>query len=244
MIWFFDSWIGGLTVLKEFQKILPEYDYLYFGDNARCPYGEGVDFLFNQGATIVILACNTATAHAIRYLQQVRFPDRKILGVTIPGAERIIEGSYRKVGVLATESTVRNRAYKDRVHIIDDTIHIQEIAAPELVPLIEQGVFEGEIIKQILSVHLNKFDTDIEAVVLGCTHYPYIRHIIEQLRPTLDIIDPWYESAKKFASYLERHPDIEAKIGRGKEIQYYTSGNMEDIIEIRKRLSTNHTKHL
>jgi glutamate racemase len=151
---------------------------------------EGVDFLFNQGATIVILACNTATAHAIRYLQQVRFPDRKILGVTIPGAERIIEGSYRKVGVLATESTVRNRAYKDRVHIIDDTIHIQEIAAPELVPLIEQGVFEGEIIKQILSVHLNKFDTDIEAVVLGCTHYPYIRHIIEQLRPTLDIIDP------------------------------------------------------
>lgn len=103
--------------------------------------------------------------------------------MTIPGAERIIEGGYRKIGVLATESTVRNRAYKDRVHIIDDTIHIQEIAAPELVPFVEQGVFEGEIIEKILSSHLDKFDADIEAIVLGCTHYPYVRNIIEQLRP-------------------------------------------------------------
>jgi len=233
MIWFFDSWIGGLTVLHEFRKILPEYDYIYFGDNARCPYGslddatirqyteEGVEFLFNQGATIVILACNTATAHAIRYLQQVRFPDRKILGVTIPGAERIIEGWYSKVGVLATESTVRNRAYKDRVHIIDSTIQIQEIAAPELVPLIESGVFEGEIIAEVLQTHLAKFDTDIEAILLGCTHYPYVRSTIEQIRPDLDIIDPGYESAKKFASYLERHTDIEAKIGKG--------GNLKEI---------------
>ncbi|OIP52255.1 glutamate racemase [Candidatus Gracilibacteria bacterium CG2_30_37_12] len=231
MIGFFDSGIGGLTVLEEFRKILPEYNYLYFGDNARCPYGglddttirqyteEGVQFLFDQGATIVILACNTATAHAIRYLQQVKFPDRKILGVTIPGAERILEGNYRKVGVLATESTVKNRAYKDRVHIIDNTIKIQEIAAPELVPLIEAGIFEGELIREILKNHLDKFDGDIEAIVLGCTHYPYVRSTIEQIRPGIDIIDPGFEAAKKFASYLGRHPDIEAKIKKRGEVR-------------------------
>lgn len=114
---------------------------------------------------------------------------------------------------------MRNRAYKDRVHIIDDTIHIQEIAAPELVPFIEQGIFKGEAIEQILASHLKKFDADIEAIVLGCTHYPYVRSTIEQLRPTLDIIDPGFESAKKFASYLERHPDIEAKIWRGGKVR-------------------------
>lgn len=231
MIGFFDSWIGGLTVLKEFRKILPEYDYLYFGDNARCPYGsldditirkyteEWVEFLFEQWATIVILACNTATAHAIKYLQQVRFPNRKILGVTIPGAERIVEWGYKKVGVLATESTVRNRAYQDRVQIIDDTIQIQEIAAPELVPLIETGIFTWELVRWILENHLAKFDNDIEAIVLGCTHYPYVRNTIEQIRPGIDIIDPWFEAAKKFASYLKRHPEIEAKIGKGGSIK-------------------------
>ena len=207
MIWFFDSWIGGLAVLQEFRKILPEYDYLYFGDNARCPYGglddatirqyteEGVEFLFNQGATIVILACNTATAHAIRYLQQVRFPDKKILGVTIPGAERVTEGGYRKVGILATESTVRNRAYKERVHIIDNTIQIQEIAAPELVPLIEAGIFNGKL--------------------------------IEQIRPGLDIIDPGFESAKKFVEYLQKHPEIEKNLSRDGKVWYKMSGNTE-----------------
>lgn len=136
-------------MLREFRKLLPQYDYCYFGDNARCPYGnlsneiirqyteEGVRFLFDQGATIIILACNTATAHAIKHLQQVVFPDRKILGVTIPGAEKVFEAGYRKVGVLATQSSVDIRAYKDRVHFHDNNIIVQEIAAPGLVPLIE-----------------------------------------------------------------------------------------------------------
>ncbi|HBB27004.1 TPA: glutamate racemase [Candidatus Gracilibacteria bacterium] len=248
MIGFFDSGIGGLTVLREFRKILPEYDYCYFGDNARCPYGdrddatirqyteEGVEFLFDQGAEIVILACNTATAHAIRYLQQVRFPDKKILGVTIPGAEHIIEGGYRKVGVLATESTVRNRAYKERVHIIDDTVQIQEIAAPELVPLIENGVFEGVLMEQILSTHLGKFDADIEALVLGCTHYPIIRHHIESILPHIPIIDPGYESAIKFREYLIRHPEIEKNLSRGGELSFFTSGDTMSFIKIGRNI--------
>ena len=227
MIWFFDSGIGGLTVMAEFRKIFPEYDSLYFGDTAHCPYGglddatirryteQGVELLFNEGATIVILACNTATVHSIQYLQQIRFPDKKILGVTIPGAEKIVEGGYRKVGVLATESTVKNRAYRDRVHIIDDTIDIQEIAAPELVPLIELGIIDGQEIDAILRAHLSKFDNDIEAIVLGCTHYPYVRSSIEAIRPGIEIIDPGYEAALKFRVYLENHPEIERGIWRG-----------------------------
>ncbi|MDP2103418.1 MAG: glutamate racemase [Candidatus Gracilibacteria bacterium] len=244
MIGLFDSGLGGLTVLKAFRTLLPEYDYLYFGDNARCPYGdlgdatirqyteEGVQFLFDQGATIVILACNTATAHAIRYLQQVRFPDRKILGVTIPGAEKVIEAGYRKIGVLATESSVKSKAYKERVHFHDDTVTVQEIAAPGLVPLIEQGRFDDPETIQHIENYIGLFDPDIEALVLGCTHYPIIRHHIEQIFPNLPIIDPGQESALKFRDYLDRHPEIRKNLSRGGEMRFFTSGNLEMFREI------------
>lgn len=244
MIWLFDSGLWGLTVLKEFRMVLPEYDYIYFGDNARCPYGdldnaairqyteEGVRFLFDQGATVVVLACNTATAHAIRHLQQVVFPDRKILGVTIPGAEKVWESGYRKVGVLATESSVKMRAYKERVGLLDNGIVVQEIAAPGLVPLIELWLYDApEIVGQIES-YVRWFDSDIEAIVLGCTHYPIIRHHIERILPHLPIIDPGYESAKKFEAYLLRHADTEKDLSRNGEMQFYTSGDTESFQRI------------
>ena len=130
-------------------SVLPEYDYLYLADSARAPYGtrdsesilrfsvECVRFLFDHGAQIVIIACNTATAHAIRPLQQEFFPDKKILGVTIPGAEKVVEAGYKKIGVIATSSTVKQKAYKERVHILDASVIVQELDAPLLVPLIE-----------------------------------------------------------------------------------------------------------
>lgn len=226
MIGFFDSGIGGLTVLSEFRKRFPAFDYAYFGDRANCPYGDkqdeeivdlterGVEKLFNEGAEVVILACNTATVHAIRYLQQVRFPERKILGVTIPGAEKIVESGYRHVGVLATEGTVRIRAYKERVHILDDSVSVHEVAAPDLVPLIERGIVTGEAVREALVSRLAEF-RNIEALVLGCTHYPLVRAEIESLLPGIAIIDPGIEAAEKFAGYLERHPDTAAEITRG-----------------------------
>ena len=244
MIWLFDSWFWWLTVLKEFHKLLPKYDYCYFGDNARCPYGdlshemieqyteEWVQFLFDQGATIVILACNTATAHTIKYLQQVRFPDRKILGVTIPGAERVYESGYRKVGVLATQSSVNIRAYKDRVHFHDKTIEVQEIAAPELVPLIEQWIYDTPEIIGLVTQYINQFDSDIDALVLGCTHYPIIRRHIEKRLPLLPIIDPGLESALKFREYLGRHPDIEKNLSRWGELRFFTSGDTKKFQEM------------
>lgn len=239
MIGFFDSGIGGLTVLAEFRKRHPAYDYAYFGDRANCPYGDkedeaivdltekGVAKLFDEGAEIVILACNTATVHAIRYLQQVRFPGKKILGVTIPGAEKIVESKYRHVGVLATEGTVRIRAYKERVHILDDSVSVHEIAAPELVPLIEAGITEGIDIRRALAPKLAEF-VDIEALVLGCTHYPLVRGEIESLLPNVTIVDPGAEAALKFGTYLERHPEIETRIGRGGTLRMTFSGELSD----------------
>lgn len=225
MIGFFDSGIGGLTVLAEFRKRFPDFDMAYFGDRENCPYGgktdaeikdlteSGVERLFGMGAEIVILACNTATVHAIRYLQQVRFPGKKILGVTIPGAERVVEAGYRRIGVLATEGTVRVRAYKERVHILDDSVHVHEIAAPELVPLIEAGITDGPEVDAVLRKHLDEF-RDIDALVLGCTHYPLVRKSVEKLVVGTSIVDPGFEAARKFEGYLERHPEIAKTISR------------------------------
>lgn len=236
MIGFFDSGIGGLTVLSEFRKRFPAYDFTYFGDRANCPYGDksdgeimeftalGVERLFEAGSEIVILACNTATVHAIRHLQQVRMPDRKILGVTIPGAERIVEAGYRHVGVLATEGTVRIKAYKERVHILDDSVSVHEIAAPELVPLIEKGIVGGPEIRKVLEKHVSEF-RDIEALVLGCTHYPLVRNELEPLVPGVEIVDPGRESAKKFGDYLRRHPEIERRLSRGGKTTVNFSGD-------------------
>lgn len=118
------------------------------------------------------------------------------------------------MGVLATEGTVRIRAYKERVHILDDSVSVHEIAAPELVPLIESGVTEGDKIREALAPKLSKF-VNVEALVLGCTHYPLVRKEIESMLPGVTIVDPGEEAAIKFGAYLERHPEVERKLSRG-----------------------------
>jgi glutamate racemase len=166
--------------------------------------------LFDRWADVVILACNTASVHALRWLQQEVFVGRHILGVMIPWAEKILELWHRKVWVLATEATVRIRGYRERVHITDNTIHIEEIAAPGLVPLIEQGIIDGEDIDELLYEYLGNFSPDIESLILGCTHYPLTYTWIEKAwtkihkNKTPIIIDPGVESAKKFREWRKR----------------------------------------
>ncbi|MBP9779367.1 aspartate/glutamate racemase family protein [Candidatus Gracilibacteria bacterium] len=191
-------------------------------DRDNAPYGSrestdikeltkrGTEKLFARGADVVILACNTASVHALRWLQQEVFIGRHILGVTVPGAEAVVQGLYKKVGVLATEATVRSRMYKERVHILDDSIHIEEIGAPGLVPLIEQGIISGRDIEILLEEYLIQFSSDIEALVLGCTHYPLIRESIGIVwnrvhkNKTPDIIDPGSEAARKFKDWIDK----------------------------------------
>lgn len=220
-LWFFDSGLGAQVVMWEFQKAFPATEMVLFMDRKNAPYGDrtweeikklthaGVENLFAQWVDVVILACNTASVHALRWLQQEVYPGRHILGVTVPWAEAVVERWYQHIWVLATEATVRTRMYKERVHILDDSVIIEEVWAPWLVPLIEQGIVDGDEIDGFLWGYLSQFSPDIEAIVLWCTHYPLIRDSIEKVwhqkyQKLPDIIDPGVEAAEKFRGWLEK----------------------------------------
>lgn len=220
-----------MVVLESFQKYFPELEIILEMDREHAPYGDrpseeireltknGVTRLFDRGADVAILACNTASVHALRWLQQEVFPQKKILGVTIPGAECIVEKGYKKIGVLATKATVQIRGYRDRVHILDESVDITEVACTGMVPLIERGITSGEQIDVLLQDYIAQLPHDIEAIVLGCTHYPLIREAIESTWKRLygtsipHIIDPGEEAAKKFQFWIQRHSGIFAGVG-------------------------------
>ena len=222
LIWFFDSGLGWKVVMDAFQREFPDIPMILEMDRNNAPYWcktgeeirklthEWVERLFLRWADVIILACNTASVHALRWLQQEIFVWKHILGVTVPWAEAVVEWGYKKIWVLATDATVRTRMYKERVHILDDSVIVEEIAAPGLVPLIEKGIIDGEKISQLLQEYLSQFSPDIEALILGCTHYPLIRENIEQEWLRLynkklpNLIDPGVESAIKFRSWMER----------------------------------------
>ena len=221
-IGFFDSGLWGQVVMQAFQREYPALNMILSMDRANAPYGSKngeeikiltkiwVESLFAQWADVVILACNTASVHALRWLQQEVFVGRHILWVTIPWAEAVVEWGYKKIWVLATEATVRTRMYKERVHILDDSVIVEEVAAPWLVPLIEWGMTSGVEIEYLLYDYLSRFSPDIEALVLGCTHYPLIRESIERVwsgihqKKSPDIIDPGKEAARKFGEWMAR----------------------------------------
>jgi glutamate racemase len=223
LLWFFDSGLGWQVVMDAFQKEFPGISMILEMDRENAPYGhrtgdeireltrQWVERLHARWADIVILACNTASVHALRWLQTEVFPGRHILGVTIPWAEAVVEWWFKKIWVLATEATVRTRMYKERVHILDDSVIIEEIAAPRLVPLIELGIVSGIQIDILLREYLSHFSPDIETLVLGCTHYPLIRDSIGNIWKELydkkipGLIDPGEEAAIKFKQWLERH---------------------------------------
>jgi glutamate racemase len=221
-IWFFDSGLGWKRVMEDFKKSFPEIDMILEMDRENAPYGNRrgheireltkiwVQKLFDRWADVVILACNTASVHALRWLQQEVYIWKHILGVTVPGAEAVVEWGYKRIWVLATEATVKTRMYKERVHILDDSIIVEEVSAPWLVPLIEKGIFSSEEIDDLLLIYLRNFSPDIEALVLGCTHYPLVQESIERIwkklhnNKSLDIIDPGIEAARKFSEWLRR----------------------------------------
>ncbi len=160
-------------------------------------------------------------AQAVKYLQNTKYPAGcgiKILGVTLPGAEKVVTSKYQKVGVLATQSTVNNRAYGDRVRMLDPSVFVTEIAVPGLVNLLEMDNRDMNAINNLLKQAIVCFEPDTQALVLGCTHYPLVtKEILENWKTihgtTIEIVDPGLEAAKKFKDYLERHPEFQLSVG-------------------------------
>jgi glutamate racemase len=245
----FDSGYGGLTVLKEIVGLLPQYDYIYLGDNARAPYGprsfdtvyhytwECVQWFFKQGCELVILACNTASAKALRTIQQndlpVAAPGKRVLGVIRPTTERIGELSKTgDVGVLGTNGTVQSRSYPIEIEKFFPEIRVYQEACPMLVPLIENQEYNTEgadfFIRKYLRNLLAQSDK-IDTILLACTHYPLIKDKFEQFLPkSITVIPQGNIVAESLKDYLNRHPEIEDKCTKGRSVLLYTTDSPED----------------
>ena len=240
----FDSGFGGLTVLKELVKELPQYDYLYLGDNARAPYGsrsfetvyeytlECVKHLFNQGCHLIVLACNTASAKALRTIQQKDLPEiapnKRVLGVIRPTTELV--GNYSKtkhVGVLGTPGTVSSNSYMVEIEKFFPELKVYQQACPMWVPLIENNEFENEGADFFIKKYVNellKQQKDIDAIILGCTHYPLIMDKIKkQLTSNVTLLSQGDIVAKSLKDYMLRHAEIEAHCSKGAKVDFLTT---------------------
>ncbi len=242
----FDSGYGGLTILTELRERLPQYDYLYLGDNARAPYGtrsfdvvyeftlQAVQELFDRGCHLVILACNTASAKALRTIQQKDLPtiapNKRVLGVIRPSAEIIGSISKSKhIGVLATQGTVKSNSYVIEIDKFTPEAKVIQQACPMWVPLIENNEHRTEagreFIRKDIEALLNK-DDRIDTLVLGCTHYPFLKAFIESVVPQqVKVIAQGQIVADSLASYLTRHPEIEENCLKKGTVSYLTSEN-------------------
>ena len=244
----FDSGFGGLTVLREITRALPEYDFLYFGDNARAPYGnrsfdivyayalDAVKWLFGRGCPLVILACNTASAKALRTIQQIDLPrlgpDRRVLGVIRPVTEWV--GTLSRsghIGILATAGTVASRSYEIEILKYFPGFTVLQESCPIWVPLIENDEFDNPAADYFIRKHADRlFEADnlIDVVVLGCTHYPLIQEKIAACLPaSVQLVAQGEIVARRLTDYLERHPEISSRCSRQGRRDFYTSESPE-----------------
>ena len=239
-IGFFDSGFGGLSVLKEVRSLMPLYNFIYLADTRNAPYGElsqeeifehtrrGVEFLFDRGAVVVVLACNTASSEALRKLQQEflpKFIGRKILGVIIPAVEEaIVNTKNNRIGVLATTATINSHAFEREVRKLSNA-SVFEIPAPKLVPLIEEGEVSGEEIELLISEYVAEvIKNDIDTLILGCTHYGIVDDLIAKYSGGVKIIQEGEVVARKLRDYLERHSDIDNGLNKDSSIKFFTTG--------------------
>lgn len=241
----FDSGYGGLTILKEIVKQLPEYDYLYLGDNLRAPYGnrsfntvyqytlECVQKLFSMECNLVILACNTASAKALRNIQLRDLPkmgsSKKVLGVIRPTTEIVGEYSKTKhIGILGTTGTVASESYPIEIAKFFPEIKVFQEACPMWVPLVENNEFENEDADVFIKENLNNLfakSEKIDTIILGCTHYPVLANKIKKYLPKdVTLISQGEIVAKSLSQYLERHPEIEKRCSKWNSIEFCTTG--------------------
>ena len=248
----FDSGYGGLTILSRIREHLPAYDYVYLGDNARTPYGtrsfeivyeftlQAVNRLFEMGCHLVILACNTASAKALRSIQQNDLPhidpSRRVLGVIRPTAERI--GALtrtRHVGVLATAGTIKSESYVLEIRKLHPDITVTGEACPLWVPLVENNEFDKPGADYFVRQHIDRLlakDPDIDAIILGCTHYPLLYRKIRAFTPShIAVIPQGDYVAESLRDYLHRHPEMDARCTRRSTCRFFTTESVEKFRE-------------
>lgn len=248
----FDSGYGGLTILEKIRELMPEYDYIYLGDNARTPYGtrsfevvyeftlQAVDKLFRLGCPLVILACNTASAKALRTIQQVNLPlidpTRRVLGVIRPTAECVGEITRsRHVGVLATTGTIRSESYLLEIHKLFPDIVVSGEACPLWVPLVENNESRSAGADYFVKQHINRLldkDPEIDTIILGCTHYPLLLDKIRQFTPShIRIIAQGEYVAQSLKDYLNRHRGMDARCTKGGTCRFLTTESKDKFEE-------------
>lgn len=247
----FDSGYGGLTILHKIRHRLPQYDYLYLGDNARAPYGnrsfdvvyrftlEAVKYLFSQGCRLVILACNTASAKALRSIQQNDLPQidpsRRVLGVIRPTVEKIGEITHNgNIGIFGTPGTIQSQSYDieiEKMYGATRGFHTYGQACPMWVPLVESHEADNPgadyFVQKYISMLLSQC-RDIDSVILGCTHYPLLINKIRQYMPQgITIVEQGSIVADSLADYLHRHPEMECRLSKGGTVRYLTTENAD-----------------
>ncbi len=246
----FDSGYGGLTILKEILQELPGYHYIYLGDNARAPYGarsfetvyqytiEAVRKLFELRCRLVILACNTASAKALRTIQQVDLPtidpEKRVLGVIRPSIEALSAYSTNgHIGILATRGTVASKSYPMEINKLygEGRYHITQLSCPMWVPLVENNELTGEGAKYFVQKYLDELflsDPAIDTIVLACTHYPLLKPLISSMVPEyVKIVGQGHIVADRLKDYLVRHPELEKYLAREACVDYYTTDKVE-----------------
>ncbi len=240
-IGFFDSGLGGLVVMNAVRKLLPQYDYVFYGDTANLPYGnkteeeiheltrDGVEWLYEEDCALVIIACNTASAETLRRLQDDwltdNYPGRKLLGVIVPMVEEVLDCAAKRTVLIATARTIDSKKYPRTFADYPDAPELVELATPALVPLIEAGRVDDAflLVEQIIKEGLQ---SGMDSLILGCTHYALMLPLLnEKYGNELMVFSPDVVIPKKVYRYLERHPEIAEELSTGGTIQLHLTAN-------------------
>lgn len=256
----FDSGLGGLLILKEIRKVLPEYNYVYLGDTLRLPYGNrsqqqiyeftknGIEFLFKKNCSLIIIACNTASSKALRRIQKSvlpnEYPNRKVLGVIIPSVESALEKPVKNVAVLATSSTIESKVFEKEIKKINTKVKIYAKAAPLLASAIELN--EADLLPDILEFYLKSVRKNrIESLILGCTHYSLVKKLIgKNLGKGIKVVSQDEIIPQKLKLYLQNHPEIEHNLDTKQKLELYATEQSEFASRLAKKWFGQKTKLL
>lgn len=247
MIGIFDSGVGGLTVVKEIFKKLPEYQIIYFGDTARLPYGtKGADFvrrysikitdwLLKKEAKLIVIACHTSSAWASDSLKK-KFKKVPIFEVITPAVKEVLSATKnKKIGIIGTPGTIKSGSWKKKLLELDSNLKIYSKSCPLFVPLVEEGWVDKKVTKEIVKEYLNPLiEKEIDTLILACTHYPMLEKVIrEEIGPKIKIVNPAESLAKELKLFLEKNPQITFK-GKGKNHQFFFSDEPYNLEKISK----------